>query len=55
MSCIWKKNTQLLEISKKKFDKDSTGILVLEDGSFLKDMDLALKAQQQEKFVLILL
>jgi len=31
-----KKNTQLLEISKKKFDKDSTGILVLEDGSFFK-------------------
>jgi len=31
-----KKNTQLLEISKKKFDKNSTGILVLEDGSFFK-------------------
>ena len=31
-----KKNTRLLEISKKKFDKDSTGILVLEDGSFFK-------------------
>ena len=31
-----KKNTQLLEISKKKFDKDSTGILVVEDGSFFK-------------------
>jgi len=31
-----KKNTQLLEISKKKFDKDSTGILVLEDSSFFK-------------------
>ena len=31
-----KKNTQLLEISKKKFDKDSTGILVLENGSFFK-------------------
>jgi len=31
-----KKNTRLLEISKKKFDKDSTGILVLENGSFFK-------------------
>ena len=31
-----KKNTQLSKISKKKFNKDSTGILVLEDGSFFE-------------------
>ena len=31
-----KKNTQILKISKKKIDKDSTGILALEDGSFFE-------------------
>ena len=31
-----KKNTHLLKISKKKINKDSTGILVLENGSFFE-------------------